>query len=373
MKFRLHESLPYITLDDIKKWQTATEATRRDMTDGIIKQYHKPGLENIKDAIYNNFDYFGIDKDDNPFMQLLDELEFAPEEKENSNFTLLTQYQKAGKVDLSHDYLRMKSLYDRSRNDFDYTLNAFEIVMDKSELSKYFNDITNIDSSQFIDPETNEILPAGKPGDKGLDTIYGVIEQWSNENSSSNSTSKDLKYTLSDVFNHFKVPENKQSDVGTLWLKTYYTRISKTVKPKSDDPRYYVTEFQSIMSADKVKLTNAARNEILKSKRYSTADDVPVSERKEGNIVYLQEFSHDSSGKNMLDDMIDNYVVYHNGKWITYETYVIEVKQDRKSKLLRMKSVAVVNDKSEAAAGIVRAIDKISADEERSNDINNFI
>ena len=141
MKFRLQEAAPNLSKDSIEMWKRGNDKQRGDYTDSIIRLYDKPSLKNIRSAIYRNFDYFGVDRSKNPFMDLLDELEFEPTSEQVDNFNKLSELQQAHEVDLSHDYLREESLYNRTVPDFTYTVYAFETVLDPQELSKYFNDI----------------------------------------------------------------------------------------------------------------------------------------------------------------------------------------------------------------------------------------
>lgn len=378
MIFKLFESAPNISNDQIEVWNKSTDSVRSQMTDEIIKQYDKPGLENIRNAIFDNFDYFGINKKENPYIEFLDELEFSPSRREEPNFEYLNKYLISGKVDLSHDYLKMQSLYDRPLKDFEYTLNAFEIVMDKSELSKYFKDITNIDASQFIDPDTDEILPAGKPGDKGTNTIYGVIEQWSADDGNGNSNSVDssnneLKYSLQAVLSYYKVLPRNYADVCKLWIKEYFAPASREVTPKENSSKFYIEKVSSILSEEKVRLTNARKDAIMKSKNYGTIEEIKPEERVEHNIIYLRELEHDSTGKNMFDNSVNTFMIYHNSQWIPYDEYATNIAQDERSILLNTKSVAILNDKSSAVAGIIRMIDKIVEEKAKSSDVHNYL
>lgn len=366
MKFKLYEDIPNISSKAISQWNKASDAERYRLTGTIIDNYNKPGLENIHKAIYRNFDYFGIDKNTNPYMKLLDELEFSPKKSYNANFGILTEFQKTHRVDLNHDYLRWESLYNRPQKDFEYTVTAFEIVMDRNEVSKYFNDITNIESSQFVDPETGDILPAGKPGDKGIDTIYGVIEQWSRDDEGKSNVpeqTSQFTYSLNDALKHFKVPYTQQLKVCVEWLKNYFRKAAQLVKPQSNDVDYYIEKISDIMSRDKIRLTNAEKDRILRDKQYSTPDDVPEYEKREGNIIFLRQRQHRSKGADLLADIVSAYVVYHNNEWIPYDRYIAEVTSDVKVKFLNMKTISILNDKVQVTAGIIRGVDRLVRDD----------
>lgn len=375
MIFKLNESIPNISDKAIDEWNRASYDKRYQMTEQIIDKYNKQGLKNILPAIYDNFNYFGIDKNSNPYMKLLDELEFSPTEQQNDAFKLISKYQKSGKVDLSHDYLRWPSLYNRPLKDFEYTLNAFEIVMNRDEVSQFFNDITNIESSQFVDPETGDILPAGKPGDTGIDTIYGVIEQWTRDDAGRSNVPEEptnFKYTLANALKHFKVPYTQYAKVCKNWVIQYFNMAVQSYNSKVNDVQYYADKVENILSLNKVKLTNSDKDKLLKEKNFATPKEVPNNLKKEGTIIYLREREHNPQGPNL--DMEDvGYVVYHSGEWIPFDEYAVEVKQDRKTELLNMKTISVLNDKVQITVGILRAIDKITEEEEYQSDITNYL
>lgn len=374
MIFKLNESIPNISDKAIDEWNRASYDRRYQMTQQIIDKYNKPGLENILPAIYDNFNYFGIDKNSNPYMKLLDELEFSPTEQQNDAFKLISKYQKSGKVDLSHDYLRWPSLYNRPLKDFEYTLNAFEIVMNRDEVSQFFNDITNIESSQFVDPETGDILPAGKPGDTGIDTIYGVIEQWTRDDEGRSNVPEEptnFKYTLANALKHFKVPYTQYAKVCKNWVIQYFNMAVQSYNSKINDAQYYANKVENILSLDKVKLTKADKDDIRDHKQYGEIKEIPNNLKKEGTIIYLREREHGPVPNLEVNNI--GYVVYHSGEWIPFDEYAVEVKQDRKTELLNMKTISVLNDKVQITAGILRAIDKITEEEEYQSDITNYL
>ena len=373
MIFRLVESVPKISKDLLDKWDKASPKEKDNYLDAILNAYKNPALFNIRPSIYRNFSYFGIDPENNPFMKLLDELEFSPKSEYIDNFNKLSELQQAHDVDLSHDYLREESLYDRNVQDFEYTVFAFETVMNPQELSKYFIDTTDISADQFRD-DNGDILPAGKKGDTGLDTIYGIIEQWgTKDNGESNvpSETPNFKYTLNDVFKYFKVPVAQQGSVAKLWVTKYFIRIKELVTTEHSDAKYYADEALKILTTDKIKLSEKTKNDVLKSKNYGTPDDVPAKERYEGNIVYLREKEHQSTGYINIGD--PEYCVYHDGEWISFDKYAREQALDKKSILLNTKLVSVVNNKVEATAGIVRGIDMIDSEVRKSAKTSSYL
>lgn len=79
------------------------------------------------------------------------------------------------------------SLYERSLDDFEYTVKLFATVLNEEELQKYFKDISNISVDQLYDTE-GKIKPAGLGGpQKGFygDTLYNTVESWAGEDDAS--------------------------------------------------------------------------------------------------------------------------------------------------------------------------------------------
>lgn len=368
MKFRLLESIPTITKDDIDKWNRGNGADRITILKKLLKDYNKRGLDNIESAIYAIFDYHGINASNNPFIEFFDKLEFIPQSSHINNFKKLDDLYIRGDVDLKHDYLYLKSLYDRPVKDFESTVLAFETVLNKEKLSKYYNDISYISEDQFLDEHGN-ILPLGRKDDTGIDSIYGVINQWKTTDSGKSNIediSDTYRYSLQDALRSFKVPVNLWARVSSEWVKVYFEQATeKYINPAVDDKQYYVEQTLSALTEKSVRLTDARKKSILREKSFNGPDDVPYSERYEGNIVYLRP--HD------LSKLEADYFVYHNGKFVQFDDYLESVSQDRRSILLNTKSISVVNDKPQIVAGIIRVIDNGFNLAELEDDITTYI
>lgn len=384
MRFLLVEDVPRITNDEINKWRTASDAAREDMVDDIIQRYDKPGLQNLKNAMIRNFNYFGIDPSDNEFMTLLDELEFIPSQMDNANFEVLSDYAQAGRVDLSHDYLRNGSLYDRSRNDFEYTVNAFETVMDPRQLSRYFKDTTYINTEQFID-ESGDIKPAGKKGDTGIDTIYGTIEQWSTTDSGKDNTTGEKNsglYSLNDALKQLDVRPQIQNQVIKEWIKRYFPQASKQYQPLSNDVDYYTETFDYIVNSSSYKpLTNRQKELIRNQYRYYEQKDIPRSLWRNGQIVWLAEREHSTAGPDPRNS-INDFVIYNDGQWIVYDDFIQnqgssgsnadKVRND----LFNTKIIKDKSNKISIVAGLLELLDDVDLDAmdgEEPIDINDYI
>ena len=87
-------------------------------------------------------------------------------------------------------YLIEPSLYFRNIDEFLYTINIFETVLDPNRLRSYFHEIKDISVDQLYD-NSGKIKPAGsKSTIDDLDTIYGTVESWAGDDGSNDATSK---------------------------------------------------------------------------------------------------------------------------------------------------------------------------------------
>ena len=85
--------------------------------------------------------------------------------------------------DLGDPIFRNLSLYDRSEEDFEYTVNIIAVVLDEERLQGYYRDTSNISVEQLYDAD-GKVKSAGKGGpEKGFygDTIWNTVEGWAGE------------------------------------------------------------------------------------------------------------------------------------------------------------------------------------------------
>ena len=148
-------------------------------------------------------------------------------------------------------YLVDPSLYYRNIDDFVYTVNIFETVLDPSKLSSYFHDIKDISIEQLYD-DSGKIKPAGsKSTADDLSTIYGTVESWAGVDGNNDATS---------------------------------------VLPTVKDPK-------------RVRLTNDIRREASKVK-YHGFSDFPDDNKKHGVVAY---FEVPKEGDLSIDDWTNSW------------------------------------------------------------------
>lgn len=269
MRFLLLEKAPQPSEEQINSWEIADQREKEKIVRQLVQQF--PGKSRIMGSVIDSFRKscytFGIDPSYNGFMQFYDTLSHAVPLNNNVDNCLSTLIDLVAKRDIAmprmkgsgkeSDYIRQwffeESLYHRNPKDFAYTVKAFETVSNPSLVSKYFKNPKGISIDQFFDQSGN-IKPAGSPATADdTNTIYGVIESWSNGGENEN--------------------------------------------PREGDKGQKIT---------KKSLNNAPKFRNLK--------EVPQDQFKEGNIIYVNFIDHKSDKVN-FEDQVDAYFIYSNGQW----------------------------------------------------------
>lgn len=182
MRFLLLEKIPQITPEEIKKWDTASDRVRGQMGTDIINRFELNPAKNMMHPLRKSFVKFGIDPKTNPFIEFTDKLcQKVPLKKtDDVLFNILVDKYTTREVNLDHDYLLDASLYNRTPEEFEYTLFVFETVLNPSQLGKYFKDTKNISVKQLYDG--GKIKPAGDESTADdISTLFGTVESWSGE------------------------------------------------------------------------------------------------------------------------------------------------------------------------------------------------
>lgn len=374
MKIRLIEKVPDISEDQITNYMSGGLGEKDKIADEIIDLYEKPDLKNIQKAIKYSFKKYGLNRSSNPFIEFFDNLKFSVKKPMESNFQKLIQMYDKELVNLGNDYLKDNaSLYeDRGVNDFEYTINSFESVLDTNTLEKYFDDTDEISVDDFYNGST--IKPAGLDQAEAKEenpngyipdtnTIYGTIENWQKlygaKKSSTNSISikkyiKEKQFTDQDFVSFITNSMSKTGMAGN---------ITNLYQPKNSDINYYVEKVKEVMAIDAVILSNAQQRRLLKDPSYevSALDKIKPEMQKEG-AIFVTKFKY--HGKGPTDDSMlfggdKGLVIYHNGKWQKYDDYIKNVNVNNKKKFLNEKVISNTKDIYSVLAGIIIAIDNI--------------
>ena len=110
------------------------------------------------------------------------------------------------------------TIYDRSQQDFKYTLYIADVLSDKNAAKKYFTDITDINVNLILDSKGN-VLPATE--------IEKLIDELQ-ENDGSNGDEGNTKYSIEDFLHHHKISGNKNNQINGLLqlIKKYKQRLN---------------------------------------------------------------------------------------------------------------------------------------------------
>ena len=364
-------------LSKANEYNTGSNAEKSKIADEVINSYNKPSLKNIETAMKHAFVRHGLNETTNPFIRFFDELPFNPTQDMDGLFQKLVQMESNDLVDLSHAYLKDKSLYERKLSDFEYTINSFESVLDPSVVNKYFDNTTDVNIKAFyIDNDTNKgIKPAGlEEQNKTFDTIYGTIEIWQ-ENYGKKSDDDDISISKYIKSKNFTDNEFVNDIVNKMNKTGMAGKIKDVYEPKHSDMQWYKDKFLEIMSSNSKDgaLSSAEKNRIIKNKGYFSLDKVPESEKTDGNIVAAKatvavttqdlDKDPDAMDKAWLDNGSYCLMIYNNGKWQKYDDYEQTKSKDNskeiKKKFLNSKVINNPKDTYSILAGILLAIDNI--------------
>lgn len=253
MIFRLYESVPNLPDYVEQEFDDASKQEQVEIIKDLIENdYKKPDLYNILDAIYMSCVRSGLDTKSNKFLQLIDKLNFKIDKEHAKNFYNLVKLSTSSTIDLTRPYLTKPAIYEVDEKDFDYTVKLFDIVNNKSKISKFFNNVDNISEKDLYDEQGN-IKPVGKEG-SGTDTLFGTVESWSQEGANDKSKGSEFVVTAS--------------------------QLNKAKK-------------------------NPIRN----------LEEVPKELCREGTLIYVNFLRHRSDRVN-FEDEINDFMIYHDGKWV---------------------------------------------------------
>lgn len=191
-----------ITPERIKEFKTADAQRRKALIHIILNNMVKkhPKILSLSNAFSKSCVDFGIDTDDNPFIELIPRLaaEARVDKKHDAHVCALIDMMLKGWVPKTtlgvsgrnkfQRYLLNPSLWYRNIDEFTYTVKIFETVLDASRLKRYFANTDNIHVKSLYNKQ-GQIKPAGSEADsKNRSTIFGTVEQWSGKDGSNDAT-----------------------------------------------------------------------------------------------------------------------------------------------------------------------------------------
>lgn len=271
--------------DQDRKYTDMTDENREKwIEDEILGR--KKSLSNIKHSLRYNFDKFGVDPQENPFMKFITSMPFIFEERDEPLINILSDKQSYNALNYDNSYLKEESLYNRTPEDFQYTVNLFEIVNDPDKLRRYFSNPSDIDKSDLYDSK-GRIKPVGtSETSDDTSTLFGVIEDWS-ENKSSSTRHSTQKMKLEQALTESGINPDNIDEV----VKKDFTSASKVYKPhlKNISVRDFFYKSYPDYYAEAIQFLFQDPNELKKDGKvvFSTDDvaHIPPEYLRFGNIV----------------------------------------------------------------------------------------
>lgn len=348
-----------ITVDkwDISSWETASDEGRKNILHRILEDSSNPGLVDIEDALFEVFRVVGIDPHDNPYLDFIDNLSFIPTKSQSKNFReLLTQRLKGNvSYEMDEDFLQNESLFNRSLEDFIYTISAFKTLSDRNFVKKVYGDnISKIDIKEFYNGKN--IKPSGydEKNPKDTSTIKGVIFNWNQYEQEQENTKL---VSLTQAFKDYGVSKDRYTDTAIDWLYQSFDDTYDLTDVKYDRDTY-IDYLGIILDFDDVKeIPQSYYKKIPKNLFFYDLSSIPSSMEREGTIAYVNELEHSSTPNNLFQD----FVIYFGGKWIPYEEYkvVSDSMNKYKNQLLDTKVIKNLSSKASIAAGIITILNDI--------------
>lgn len=176
---------------------------RKLLTDPEFKRKYLKGISpEMFEIIYKSIINDGIDVKTNKFLDYLSSFDKKTFKNNEDKFKYIFDATTNNKINLKSNYLKNESLFNRDFNDFKYTINAFELVHNKTKLKQAFYDTSKISDKEFFNGEA--IKDAGINGESG-DTIYNVVDKWL-----ANGNEKNANTESDDGRNLYELVKNKQ-------------------------------------------------------------------------------------------------------------------------------------------------------------------
>lgn len=290
MRFRLNEA-PVPNGDEetrndsydvwVKEWDSADDKRREVILREILQSLgstldERKRLAQFADSFRHSCFEFGIEPENNPFIYYIQSLvkNNKTSDKEDAYINRLVELVSTGEVSQdrireaykSKDHFLMNpSIFYRNEKDFEYTVKIFDIVMSPTRLKSFIDDVSVVNIAQLYegDEEGRKIKQAGSESTAyDTNTIYGVVEAWSEG--------------------------NEVEEKGTK------------------------------RGGKKLDYTRAQLEKIRKEKHYNDITRIPDDEAWEGNVVYVDFKDDMMKGQGDPDNWVDTWMVYQNGKWGKY-------------------------------------------------------
>ena len=164
-------------LEKLEEYDSKEEIYEDFMAE-FLPQYGK-GMWGLAEVIID----YGFERESNPLIDIMFALCEMPEIDDIISKLEYLRRECSDKT-LTYKAFTNRTLYERSLEDFEYTVNIFNNVLNEEKLSEFLIDTSVASAEQLFDGEGN-VKPAGYGGPQAGfygDTIYNIVETWSGEN-----------------------------------------------------------------------------------------------------------------------------------------------------------------------------------------------
>ena len=301
MRFLLLERIQDIPDEFYAEWKTADSERREVIMREVLQKLgdspaERETLTKLVGAFRSSCTKYGIDLTKNPFLEYFQKIakdgNIKIEEKHNqylaqlvdmseSSSLLRNRIKSAVKGDKNASYLLNPSLFYRNPQEFNYTVQIFETVLEPSKLKKFFKKTDGITVDQLYDGK--KIKPAGDPNTSSdASTLFGQVEAWSGANGENDAGGTELSTNDGETKNDNSKSNTKNKKVQPL----SQAQLNKIKTSKE-------THFTSLQAAESAGI-------------------------KDGQVVYI-DFNKDmAAGGSGDDNWVDTWMVRKNGKWQKY-------------------------------------------------------
>ena len=287
MRFKLLlEKYPYVNADAKDTFEKSNNDGRKRIIAQVISNFSNPNANKLKNSITYGANTWGVsaqgEGETNPFFSFVDKLLNSKVPLNNQVDTYLSHYidmVKSGVVQDAKgtfnggaDYLFEPSLYQRNKDDFDFTVRAFELLRNPTLAKKYFKDISVLNKEELF--TNGKIKPVGTNKDlSNPNTLRGLFEIWSTGNDAGKSSNKDGNIDFDSIVSKLKL-DSKRAQM----LKN---SISLSIEEWGEDPNknYFLTVAKELINNS---------NLMLKS-RHDKLLSVLVEKISNGKMFYPNE------------------------------------------------------------------------------------
>lgn len=199
MRFKLLlEKLPKIPRDATIKFNKADPQTRKEIIMRVLKAYNKPMLlkpdviKGVYKSTYASAEQYGLDPSINDWLPFLDSVKENFNEATAEVLPIIFDIHKREGIDILKPWLlnglaHINFTKTNKKEEINYIIKLLDVLYDDNKVRKFFTDPEQLDYNELF--ENNDpsgyYKPAGIGRHNDPDTLFGLIEIWSEGNEKS--------------------------------------------------------------------------------------------------------------------------------------------------------------------------------------------